>query len=90
MKNLRAQFPLKLCRIPAGEIFFAKMQKNALQHLLLACLATSLIVSCANRSATECVWVRTFMPDSGFEARWTPGEKRQAAAHNRKVAAFCR
>ncbi len=58
--------------------------------MLLACLSLPLIVSCAGPSVSECSWSRAFLPDAGFEQRWTVGEKQQAVAHNRKVARYCR
>ena len=48
----------------------------------------SLTTSCAAPD-DGCVWTRPFVPDPGFETRWTTGEKRQAVAHNRAWGEFC-
>lgn len=56
--------------------------------MLLVCLTPLSIVSCA--VSDGCAWTRPFVPDTGFEARWTLSEKRQAVAHNRAWAEFCR
>jgi len=56
---------------------------------LLACLSLILMTSCG-MGANECTWAKKFIPDGGFETRWTVGEKRQAVALNEKVEEFCR
>lgn len=55
--------------------------------MLLICLTMILTTSCVG--GDPCTWSKKFKPDAGFEERWTPGEKRQAIAHNRKVVKFC-
>lgn len=55
----------------------------------LALMSLILMTSCAS-GANECTWVKKFLPDDGFENRWTLNEKRAAVAHNEKVEEFCR
>jgi hypothetical protein len=56
----------------------------ALGIVVLLCVA-----GCVPAGGDGCAWTRPFVPDDGFEARWTVGEKRQAVAHNRAWREFC-
>lgn len=60
-----------------------------MRYLVLAMMI--LMTSCAAESGgNECTWVRELIPSNSFSDRWTPSEKRQVIAHNRKVREFCR
>ena len=57
----------------------------------LALILMISITGCAGSpGGNECAWVKQFVPEPGFETRWTDTEKRQALAHNLKVEEFCR
>lgn len=50
-----------------------------------------MISGCSNPFVLGCaVFGDKFVPDDGFEQRWTKYEKQQAVARNRKVERFCR
>ena len=45
----------------------------------LACLMLASMTACAPTViTTECSWARLFIPDPGFQHRWTTNEKRRA------------
>ena len=55
----------------------------AMAASLSACGPNPFVFGCA-------VFGSKFLPDDGFEARWTRVEKQQAVAHNKKVERYCR
>lgn len=56
---------------------------------LIVCLTPILISACAGSAGDGCAWTREFVPEAGFEARWTRAEKVQAAAHNKAWRENC-
>lgn len=62
-------------------------------RILLGLTIVTLISACATpKSNVDCPgWAdHKFIPDAGWEERWTRNEKNQATAHNEDVNAFCR
>lgn len=57
--------------------------------MLLACLMLVWMSACETTVVSDCSWSRAFIPDPGFESRWTRNEKMQAVQHNEKVRQFC-
>lgn len=66
-----------------------RKRHSALTRMLLVSTILSLTSACETTVVSDCSWARAFIPDPGFETRWTRNEKVQAVQHNEKVAKFC-